>query len=103
MPIQKNHYLRDKGPFPRYGHIMCILYTLYTKQKTGFHEINDITSLPTLFRHNKFAPEYYCLMLFLLTWSVSEMASGSCLSNMYNVVKLECCYNFVNQIPSLLD
>ena len=20
-PIQKNHYLRDKDPFPRYGHI----------------------------------------------------------------------------------
>ena len=20
MPIQKNHYLRDKGPFPRYSH-----------------------------------------------------------------------------------
>ena len=22
-PIQKNHYLRDKGPFPRYSHILA--------------------------------------------------------------------------------
>ena len=25
MPIQKNYYLRDMGPFPRYCHILCFI------------------------------------------------------------------------------
>ena len=33
-PIQKNHYMRDMGPFPRYCHIymyvcICSLYIVY--------------------------------------------------------------------------
>ena len=26
MPIQKNHYMRDMGPFPRYCHICLYIY-----------------------------------------------------------------------------
>ena len=26
-PIQKNHYLRDKVPFPKSGHILVIVYS----------------------------------------------------------------------------
>ena len=25
MPIQKNHYMRNMGPFPRYGHIVLAI------------------------------------------------------------------------------
>ena len=28
-PIQKNHFMRDMGPFPRYGHIMLAIIMTY--------------------------------------------------------------------------